>query len=87
MATIVEYTAKKPAGISFPARIISPPGSSPCCFTEMEPIGTPQEDGHWLVQYKRCRRCGFTVRLILRQIPDAALLSDVRRALAALRGL
>ena len=84
MATIVEYTAQKPSEMSFPARIVSPPGSSPCCFTEMEAIGAPQEDGRWLVQYKRCRRCGFTVRLILRQIPDAALLTSLRATFGTL---
>ena len=87
MATIVEYTAQKPADMSFPARIVSPPRSSPCCFTEMEAIGAPQADGRWLVQYKRCRRCGFTVRLVLREIPDAALLANLRETFATLRGL
>jgi hypothetical protein len=87
MATIVEYTAQKPAQDCFPARIISPPHSSPCCFTEMEVIGAPREDGRWLVQYKRCRHCGFTVRLVLRETPDAALLADLRGTLAGLRDL
>ncbi|HTU01799.1 MAG TPA: hypothetical protein VMG58_08280 [Candidatus Sulfotelmatobacter sp.] len=55
MVTMVEYTVHKSAQISFPACIVSPPYSSPCCFTEMEAIGAPHEDGRWLVQYKRCR--------------------------------
>jgi len=33
-------------------------------------------------QYKRCRQCGFAVRLILREIPDVALVADLRATLA-----
>ncbi len=82
MATIVEYTDQKAPRNLYPARIISPARSSSCCFTDMEEIGKPQRDGRWVFQYKRCKKCGFTVRVILRQIPDAVLAAELRKLLA-----
>lgn len=82
MATIVEYTDQKRAKNLYPARIISPVRSGPCCFSDMEEVGKPQEDSRWVFQYKRCKKCGFTVRVILREIPDAALAAELRKTLA-----
>lgn len=82
MATIVEYTDQKAPQNFYPERIVSPPHSGPCCFSDMEEIGMSQDEGRWVYQYKRCRKCGFTVRVILREIPDAALVSDLRQILA-----
>jgi hypothetical protein len=82
MATIVEYTDLKRPKNHFPERIISPVKSGPCCFSDMEELGAPQEDGRWVFQYKRCRKCGFTVRTILREIPDAHLAAELRKILA-----
>jgi hypothetical protein len=45
-------------------------------------IGDPVEEHGWLFQYRRCRRCGFTVRRILREIPEEAMLAKLRRVLA-----
>jgi hypothetical protein len=81
-ATIVEYTDQKPAKNQFPQRIVSPVRSGPCCFTDMEEVGQPQEEGRWVFQYKRCKKCGFALRVILREIPDAALASELRKILA-----
>jgi hypothetical protein len=81
MPTIVEYTDNKEPKNQYPERIISPPRSERCCFSDMEEEGEPREDGRWVFQYKRCRRCGFTVRVILREIPDAAMLEDLRKTL------
>jgi hypothetical protein len=81
-ATIVEYTDQKPAKNQFPQRIVSPIRSGPCCFTDMEEVGQPQEEGRWVFQYKRCKKCGFALRVILREIPDAALASELRKILA-----
>jgi hypothetical protein len=80
--TIVEYTDQKPPRNLYPQRIISPVRSGPCCFTDMEEVGKPQEDGRWVFQYKRCKKCGFALRVILREIPDAALAAELRRILA-----
>jgi hypothetical protein len=33
-------------------------------------------------KYRRCRQCGFAVRVILRQIPDVALMASLRETLA-----
>ncbi len=80
--TIVEYTDQKPARNLYPERIISPVRSGPCCFTDMEEVGKPQEDGRWVFQYRRCKKCGFALRVILREIPDAALAAELRKILA-----
>lgn len=85
MQTIVEYTQHKPPQNDFPARIVSPPVSRPCCHEGMELVGPPQRDGRWIFQYRRCRGCGFTLRTILRYIPDAAELADLRKGLQACR--
>jgi hypothetical protein len=82
MATIVRYTDQEPATNRFPERIVSPPRSSPCCFTDMDEVGTSQRDGRWVFQYRRCQQCGFTVRVILREIPDAARAEQLRQILA-----
>lgn len=82
VATIVEYTDHKRPRNAYPQRIVSPVRSGPCCFTDMEEVGKPQEDGRWVFQYKRCRKCGFALRVILREIPDAALAAELRRILA-----
>jgi hypothetical protein len=81
MATIIEYTDRKAPRNHYPQRIISPPKSGPCCFSQMEEIGKPREEGRWVYQYKRCTKCGFAVRLILREIPDAALINELRKTL------
>ncbi len=82
MATIVEYTDSKTPQNLYPERIISPSRSAACCFSDMEPVGVAQQDGHWMYQYKRCRSCGFTVRVIVREIPNEALIAELRQILA-----
>ena len=82
MATIVKYIDQKRPENRYPHRIISPPRSSPCCFFDMEWLGSPQEDGRSVYQYKRCRQCGFAVRVILHEIPDVALVTSLRETLA-----
>ena len=82
MATIVTYTDRDPASNEYPQRIVSPSRPGPCCFTDMEEVGPAHQDGRWVFQYRRCRQCGFTVRVILREIPDAALTAELRQILA-----
>ena len=48
----------------------------------MEWLDAPQRDVRWVYQDRRCRRCGFAVRVILREIPDAALGASLRESLA-----
>ncbi len=81
MPTIVEYTDEKPPLNHYPLRIISPSHSSPCCFSDMEEIGSAEQADRWVYRYKRCRTCGFTVRVAVREIPNEALLADVRNIL------
>lgn len=80
--TIVEYTEEKRPENVYPVRIISPPRPGPCCFSDMEAVGEPKRDGRWVFQYRRCTKCGFTVRLILREIVSAALVADLQQTLA-----
>jgi hypothetical protein len=82
MSTIVEYTDTKVPLNRYPHRIISPSQSGPCCFSETEAIGPVEHGDRWVYRYKRCRACGFTVRVVLREIPDAALLASVREILS-----
>ena len=82
MATIVTYTDKRPPENRYPHRIISPSRAGGCCFSDMEGLGTPQEDTRWVFQYRRCRQCGFAVRVILREIPDTTLANNLRESLA-----
>lgn len=81
MPTIVEYTDVKAPQNLYPKRIVSPSHSKPRCFIEMEEVGPARQDGHWKYQCKRCRTCGFTVRMILQEIPDKALIGELRRIL------
>lgn len=80
--SIVQYTDRAVPSSESAARIVSPPRPAACCAFDMVNIGAPQEESGWLFQYRRCQRCGFTVRRILREVPDKALLAQLRRALA-----
>ena len=82
MATIVEYTDRKPPQNRYPTKIISSSRSGPCCYAAMEDIGQPQAAEQWEFRYKRCRTCGFTIRVILRARPDVALFANLRETLA-----
>ncbi|HSB80956.1 MAG TPA: hypothetical protein VLM91_19405 [Candidatus Methylomirabilis sp.] len=82
MATIVTYTDRRPPENQYPRRIISPSRPAPCCFSDMEGVGAAEQEGRWVFQYRRCRRCGFAVRVILREIPDCALVQRLREILA-----
>ena len=82
MATIVEYTDRKTPQNRYPTKIVSPSRSGPCCYSEMEEIGTPQAAERWEWRYRRCRKCGFTIRVILRERPDVALVAQLRETLA-----
>ncbi len=81
MPTIVEYTDTKKPTNQYPKRIVSPLKSGPCCFTEMEEIGNPLQEGRWLYQYKRCKKCGFTLKTVIRELPDQALIKELRETL------
>ena len=82
MPTIVQYTDRRPPENHYPHRIVSPPRSSPCCFSDMEDLGGATREADWEYRYRRCRMCGFTVRVILRPVQDEALLASLRQALA-----
>lgn len=82
MVTIVEYTDHKAPENRYPERIVSPSQSSACCFSDMEELGGSHRDERWMYVYKRCRTCGFTVRVIVCEVPDAALAAELRSILA-----
>lgn len=62
MKTIVEYSEEKPPENAYPERIVSPLYASPCCLSQMVPIGKRHQENGWRFIYKRCVMCGFTVR-------------------------
>ena len=82
MPTIVEYTDTQAPRNQYPHWVISPSHARPCCVSHMEALGRPRRGDHWLYQYKRCRTCGFTVRVVLHEIPDAALVASLQKALS-----
>ncbi len=82
MPTIVTYTDQEPARNEYPRRIVSPRRSGSCCFTEMAEVGPACREGRWEYQYRRCGQCGFAVRVVLREIPDTAVVDALRRILA-----
>lgn len=66
MATIVKYSDRLRSVNGYPCRIISPARPRACCATDMIQIGDQERDGTGLpYYYRRCRRCGFTVRHFL----------------------
>jgi len=82
MPTIVTYTDTASPRNQFPRRIISPTHAGPCCFAAMHPIGAVCREGRYEYEYRRCRTCGFTVRVIVRYLPDQVLLASLRREFA-----
>jgi hypothetical protein len=82
MATIVEYTDRKAPQNGYPQHIISPSRSGPCCAAAMEELGPAEQEGRRMVQYKRCRRCGFTVRVVPHALVDTKLAAELRQTLA-----
>ena len=46
-------------------------------------VGEVRKAARWIVQYRRCARCGFTVLRILREVPDRDELRLLRRRLAS----
>ena len=74
IVSIVEYSAEKKAQNSYPHKIISPPIPSQCCLAHMNRIGQVQVEGDRKFYYKRCSRCGFTVREFMSAIDIERLL-------------
>jgi hypothetical protein len=73
MATIVKYTDKKRPANAYPKWIISPVAPSLCCYSNMERVGVEEHEEGWSFIYKRCKRCGFTVRHVLTRDPRVAI--------------
>ena len=82
MPTIVTYTDTAPPRNQFPHRIISPTHSSPCCFSAMDALGRVRREERYEYAYRRCRTCGFTVRGIVRCLPEQARLAALRTLFA-----
>ncbi len=84
MPTIVEYTMSQAPRNAYPDRIVSPLQAGPCCFTDMEQIGEPEVEGRWRYQYRRCRKCGYTVRAIIQVLPDDEAITSLRSTFEAM---
>ncbi len=79
MGTIGEYTDQRRPVDHYPERIVSPTSPSPCCSSFAELIGSPQTDTRFVFQYKRCRVCGFSVRALREEVPDADLVANLQK--------
>ncbi len=82
MRTLVEYTDRLAPLNAYPHRLISPTHPGPCCHCSMAFLSEELRDGQVVFRYKRCLQCGYTVRHILREVPDVALLAALRQELA-----
>jgi hypothetical protein len=82
LPSIVEYQDGAAPRDDYPIRFVSPSRPSACCAAHMMNVGAPQADTRWVFQYRRCQRCGFTVRWIVREILDEAERVKLRLALA-----
>jgi len=80
---MVTYTDEQPPTNRYPHQIIAPPRAGVCCVSAMEWLDAPQRDARWVYQYRRCRRCGFAVRVILHELPDTTLVNSLREELAS----
>ncbi len=83
MPTIVTYTDDRPPLNQFPRRVVSPTHSGPCCFSAMEDLEPVHREERWEYAYRRCRTCGFTVRVIVRSLPDQTQLANLRKLFAS----
>ncbi len=61
--TIVEYSISEEVLVDYPYRIVSPPHPSSCCVSGMDELGNVHYGEEGPYTYKRCRGCGYTVRL------------------------
>jgi len=66
--TIVEHTDRKSTRNEYSVRMISPPRPGRCCTSNMVDVGDPEQAGESIFQYRRCTKCGFTVRRILHEV-------------------
>ncbi len=82
MRTLVEYTDRLPPLNGYPHRLISPTHPRPCCHRSMVFVSEELREGQIVFRYKRCLHCGYTVRHIVREVPDAALEASLRHDLA-----
>ena len=82
MPTIVTYTDTAPPLNHFPRRIISPTRSGACCFSAMEHLGAVRREERWEYAYRRCPVCGFTVREIVRYLPDKEQIAKLQGVFA-----
>jgi len=74
-AEMVTYTDEHPPTTRYRHQLIAPPRAGVCCVSAMEWLDAPQRDVRGVYQDRCCRRCGFTVRVILRELRDAALIA------------
>lgn len=81
-STIVCYSDIQIPINEFPTRIISPSHSGPCCLRAMTLLEPEIRDHVAVYQYKRCARCGYTVRHVSQVLPNEAAMADLRKAIS-----
>ena len=62
-------------------QLIAPPRAGVCCVSAMAWLDA-RRDVRGVYQDRRCRRCGFAVRVILCEIPGTTLMNSLREELA-----
>ena len=82
MPTLVTYTDTTPPRNQFPRRIISPTHSGWCWISAMEALGQVRREGRYEYTNRRCRTCGFTVRVFVRYLPDQERIAKLRKKFA-----
>lgn len=48
----------------------------------MEALGTVYREARWEYAYRRCRTCGYTVRVIVRYLPDPVEIATLQKLFA-----
>ena len=91
LQTVVTYSDTVPPAVEFGPRtagepltllsVVSPTREAPCCSSHTVVIGTIVANRRFSYQYSRCTVCGFTVRQVVKALPDPELVAQLREQL------
>ena len=81
MPSLVPYTDQEPPTNRYRHQLIAPPRAGVCCVSAMAWLDA-RRDVRGVYQDRRCRRCGFTVRVLRHEIPDTTRVATLRESLA-----
>ena len=81
MPSLVPYTDQQPPTSRYLYQITAPPRAGVCCVSAMAWLDA-RRDVRGVYQDRRCRRCGFTVRVLHHETPDTTRVATLRESLA-----